>query len=118
MLFGKYSHLTEEDPCPDCGEPLEMYYSVTCFGCERPLPQTVRSINLIRSLQWLDRNGFEGIKDRVWGDLFEYYQFSNDSSFQVVVGDTNETGLDGADEFLKALPHLYEKGTYLVEVSW
>ncbi len=118
MMFGKYSHLMEGEPCPDCGEPLDIYYSITCFGCERPVPETVRSINLIRSLKWLERNGFPGIKDRIWGDLFEYYQFANDSSFEIRIGGDEETGSDGVDEFLKTLPHLYDKGMYLVEVSW
>lgn len=117
-MFGKYSHLKHGEPCPDCGEPLDVYYSVTCFGCERPLPQTVRSINLIRSLSWLERNGYPGIKDRIWDDLCDYYTFSNNTSFEIRIGNKEDTGNKGVDEFLLALKNLYERGTYLVEVSW
>lgn len=114
------ANLDEGNPCPKCQKPLEMYYRPICFHCERPKPKTVQQINLILSLEWLERHGYEGIKDRVWSDLFEYYHFTNDSSFSVTLGPgyDYETGYQGVDEFHQALKELYNNGTYLVEVSW
>ena len=115
------------DPCPSCSLPLQIHYGLWCPTCEKPEPKPAYTINLIKSLAWLERHGFEGLKEECWNDLCEYHNLSNDSYVSVTVFTPEElekekewdiTGYEGANKFLEALMTMYEPGSYLMEVSW
>lgn len=50
--------------CPDCGNPMEMYYTLQCFHCKKPMPDNKDRGNLFKAMYWLRNNEPEFNKDR------------------------------------------------------
>jgi hypothetical protein len=56
--------------CDRCGNPMEVYYTVHCFKCEKPEPKD-NELNYLLCVNWLDKNEEEFDKDDLWRYLLD-----------------------------------------------
>jgi len=54
--------------CDKCGNPMEVYYDVHCFKCEKPVPKD-NEMNYFLCVNWLDKNEKDFSKDELWDYL-------------------------------------------------
>jgi len=54
--------------CDKCGEPMEVYYTVHCFRCEKPESKD-NELNYFLCVNWLEKNEEEFDKDALWDYL-------------------------------------------------
>jgi hypothetical protein len=107
------------EPCEKCGTTLDMYYVVWCPGCEPPKPEKIVSINLIKSLRYLELHGREGIRDRV----MDFLEPSNDTSVSLfpIPEDEKDEYEEGLYEDILAIRNLAgvtgDEELY-VDISW
>lgn len=68
--------------CNKCNQPQEAYYGAWCPRCDKPEITEVKTLNLIKTLSYIEAQGHPGFKDRVWERLCDWnYIKGNDSSF-------------------------------------
>jgi hypothetical protein len=68
-----------KNPCPKCKNPMEVYYGIWCPRCDKPEAKLEPKLNLIQCLRYLEANGHEGIRDRVWNYVRD--SLKNDTGF-------------------------------------
>jgi hypothetical protein len=56
--------------CDECGNPMEVYYTVHCFHCEKPEPKN-NELNYFQCVYWLEKNEEDFDKDELWGYLMD-----------------------------------------------
>jgi len=56
--------------CDSCGNPMEIYYDVHCFKCEKPEPKN-NELNYFLCVKWLDKNVEEFDSDELWHYLLD-----------------------------------------------
>jgi hypothetical protein len=56
--------------CDECGNPMDVYYTVHCFKCEKPEPKD-NELNYFLCVNWLDKNEEEFDKDDLWDYLLD-----------------------------------------------
>lgn len=112
--------------CSKCGGENDMYYTPWCPRCDKPEPQITKTLNLIKSLRYLEANGYPGIKDRLWSYfLDDIVDGGGNDSIIKLNFDIDEYRLKGYDEedrekikmFLKAFRDTFETDIQF-EVSW
>ncbi len=59
--------------CDNCGNPMDVYYDVHCFKCEKPVPKN-NELNYFLCVYWLVKNEKNFSKDELWD-----YLLANDS---------------------------------------
>lgn len=68
-----------KNPCPKCGKPLEMYYAPWCPRCDKPQEKTLKYLNLIQCLRYIEAQGNKGYYDRMWDTILYDHMQGNDS---------------------------------------
>lgn len=94
--------------CPDCGKPMQMYYTMQCFHCKKPIPDKRGRGNLFKAMYWLKNNESEFNKDKFWRTICDQIP-GNDTWIQLYLGKTKDELL-----FKKHFPI----DDILWEVSW
>lgn len=56
--------------CDECGNPMEVYYDVHCFHCEKPEPKD-SELNYFQCVYWLEKNEEDFNKDELWDYLLD-----------------------------------------------
>jgi hypothetical protein len=54
--------------CDKCGSPMEVYYTVHCFRCEKPEPKD-NELNYFLCVNWLEKNEEDFDEDELWDYL-------------------------------------------------
>ena len=54
--------------CDQCSEPMEVYYGVHCFRCDKPEPKD-GELNYFLCVNWLEKNEEDFNKDELWDYL-------------------------------------------------
>ncbi len=57
--------------CDECGNPMEVYYDVHCFHCEKPVPED-NEMNYFQCVYWLEKNEEDFSKDDLWDYLLKH----------------------------------------------
>jgi hypothetical protein len=56
--------------CDNCGNPMEVYYDVHCFKCEKP--EQDNELNYFQCVNWLEKNEEDFSKDELWDYLLDH----------------------------------------------
>jgi len=67
--------------CPDCGEQMEMYYTMQCFHCKKPMPDEKDRGNLLKARNWLVNNEPEFNKDKFWRECCDWEIFQGNDTW-------------------------------------
>lgn len=59
---------------------MEVYYTVVCNRCDKPEPKDNEN-NLIRCMDWLDKNEKDFDKDGFWDLLFDYETIKGNDTY-------------------------------------
>ena len=73
--------------CPDCGEQMEVYYTVQCFHCKKPEIKDCEG-NYIMATKWLGFNEPDFDDDAVWSFLTEYDILQGNDTYMKLLDDS------------------------------
>jgi len=106
--------MNNKNLCPDCGKPMEMYYTLQCFHCKKPTPNEKDRGNLLMARNWLINNEPEFKADDWWKEICDNYEFHNDSWIELFTIEESNDRMPQSKIFNKHFP---VEGI-LWEVSW
>lgn len=109
--------------CTNCGSDTEIYNTSWCPNCDKPEVETVKILNLIKALRYIEVHyNNPGYKDRVWDGMYEYIP-GNDCYFNFWFGeDEDDEPLEDDEKWLqdiKLLQDTFGLGEEIIfHVSW
>ena len=96
--------------CDECGHPMEVYYDVHCFRCEKPEPKD-NEMNYFQCVYWLEKNEEDFSKDELWDYLLDH---------EVIQGNDTRCKLPSStkDSNMKIFMKHFDTKTTKYFVSW
>lgn len=96
--------------CDKCGNPMEVYYNVHCFRCDKP--QLVdNELNYFECVYWLEKNEEDFDKDELWDYLLGLEVIKGNDTYCKLPSNSN-------DENMKIFTNHFDTKTTKYFVSW
>ena len=78
--------------CDSCGSLMEVYYTVHCFKCEKPVPKD-SELNYFLCVYWLEKNEKDFNKDKLWDYLLKHDTISGNDMYCKLPTITNDSNM-------------------------
>lgn len=105
--------------CKDCGNEMEMYYTLHCFHCKKPIPDKNNRGNLIMARNWLVHNEPEFNKNKFWSECCDMdIIIGNDSWTSMITQEDLDTYDEDEYKNLKLFVKHFPDEETLWNISW
>lgn len=78
--------------CDKCGSPMEVYYTVHCFKCEKPEPKD-NELNYFLCVNWLEKNEEDFDKDELWDYLMDLETIQGNDTYCKLPSTSNDRNM-------------------------
>jgi hypothetical protein len=96
--------------CDKCGNPMEVYYDVHCFRCEKPEPKD-NELNYFKCVYWLEKNEEDFSDDELWNYLLNLGIIKGNDTYCRLPTNSN-------DQNMKIFLKHFDTKTTKYYVSW